>query len=149
MARGSRRWRLEQLRESQCKELPETAGVYMIVQPKGFRRRFVKRGTGGRFKRKDPNVNLKTLQSHWVSGANELYIGKADNLRKRVRSMLKFGSRKPVAHWGGRLIWQLRNSWDLLLCWAEHPTPEIEEARRLDKFSKTHGQLLPFANLRR
>ena len=139
---------LGQLRESQCKELPKRPGVYVVMAPSRFRSVFINPGTGGYFKGRDPNVGLTVLRSRWISGARELYIGKASrNLRQRVWRFLEFGCGKPVAHWGGRLIWQLKDSRNLLLAWYTDPSPNQEEKRRLQQFEQKYGQL-PFANLR-
>lgn len=139
---------LRQLFRSQCKELPDTPGVYVVITPKEFKPIFLYPGTGGKFKGKDPNVLCESLRSRWVPQARELYIGKANNLRQRVQRMLQFGCGRPVAKWGGRYIWQLKDSWNLLLWWEEHPSPELKEGRLLTDFERRHGRL-PFANLRR
>ncbi len=138
----------QELYESECKALPPRPGVYVVQAPNGLVPIFLKRGTGGFFKREDPNVGVETLQSRWVREARELYIGMTTtNLQKRVLLLLKFGQGKPVPHKGGRLLWQLKNSDELLLSWCEHDAPAQEEARLLREFELGHGRL-PFANLK-
>ena len=73
---------------------------------------------------------------------------KATNLRKRLSQLLRFGAGSAIGHWGGRYLWQLADSADLLIAWK--PTPEAdprsEEKQMLDEFVSLHGRL-PFANL--
>jgi hypothetical protein len=47
------------------------------------------------------------LIANWVDGAEVVYIGKADQLKRRLTQFADFGGGKPIGHWGGRLIWQL------------------------------------------
>ena len=53
---------------------------------------------------------------YWDSASNifdktdVLYVGKAKNLRERIKRYWKFGEGKPVAHWGGRYIGQIKYS---------------------------------------
>lgn len=137
---------LVELLESNCKQLSEGPGIYFVKSPEGSEPNFIKPGMGGRFKGQDPNVDIAMLKSRWSRGHQVLYIGKAENLRERVRLLLEFGRGKPVPHWGGRLIWQIEQSWSLLLEWYEHDSPREEERRLLNEFKRKHGQL-PFANL--
>ena len=52
-----------------------------------------------------------------------------------------------MGHWGGRLIWQLENHADLLVCWRA----TTEEPRRVEESMlaalEIHYGRLPFANL--
>lgn len=116
--------------------------------PKGFNPVFMFPGTGGRFKARNPNVPTEKLKSRWVEGADTLYIGKADrNLRKRVKAHVDFGKGKPVAAWGGRYLWQIKQSKKLFLEWYVCKSPRDEEVRLLAEFKEKFG-CLPFANLR-
>jgi hypothetical protein len=76
-----------------------------------------------------------------------VYIGKADNLRRRLRQFAQFGAGRPVGHRGGRLIWQLTRSTELLTAWRETPgevAREVEKAMLVD-FRAAYGKP-PFAN---
>ena len=70
---------------------------------------FAERSCGGWFKGKEPTVANAALVANWVENAEVVYIGKADQLKRRQTQFADFGIGKPVGHWGGRLIWQLPN----------------------------------------
>jgi len=103
--------------------IPEHKGIYLIVTPENFKATLVEQGTGGYFKGKNPNVSLIELEANWVEDANIVYIGKGGGsssnatLQSRLKHYLKFGEGKAVGHWGGRYIWQLKHSVDLIVCW--------------------------------
>jgi hypothetical protein len=111
-------------------------------------------GTGGHFKGKDPNVPLYELKDNWVDNAIVVYIGKAGNevssatLQSRLRQYFWFGQGKNIGHWGGRLIWQLKNSTDLVVCWKALPNsdPRTVEADLIRQFITKYSKR-PFANL--
>ena len=135
--------------------IPDAKGVYLILRNRKDRPRFRKTSTGGHFKGKDPTVPVATLKDRWVKNTVVLYVGKAGGqesratLRSRIEQYVRFGRGQPVGHRGGRYIWQLEDSDELVLCWK--PTPRSEprelEKRILKEFETEYGQL-PFANLR-
>jgi hypothetical protein len=135
--------------------IPHGPGVYSILWEGQSAPNFLEVGTGGWFKGVDPNVSLPTLERNWVAGCQVVYIGKAAGgssgkrgLLKRLTEYLDFGNGRPVGHRGGRFIWQLKDSDDLIVCWKEVPTsPEAIETEMLHAFTLQYGRL-PFANLR-
>lgn len=135
--------------------LPDKMGVYLILAPDNFQIEFIENGTGGFFKGKNPNVSIDELAYNWVEDANILYIGKAGGsdskatLYSRIKQYLNFGLNKPVGHWGGRYIWQLKNSGELIVCWKilKDIEPASYESALIDAFRKTYGKR-PFANLK-
>lgn len=131
------------------------SGVYLVLRdPALGSPRFRPKGTGGWFKRKNPNVDPSELDENWVDSALVLYIGKADvgksgrGVSKRLDELHRFGSGKPVAHRGGKLLWQVADSNNFLVCWKYCDSPRAEEKKLLDHFERTYGKL-PYANLRR
>jgi len=144
-----------ELRESGLTEVPSAPGVYMVCRGPATRPEFAAKSSGGKFKGRDPTVDLATLEANWVLGSAVLYIGKAGGgvssatLRKRLKSYLRFGAGDPVGHWGGRLIWQLGDLDSLLFCWRRAGDADARELERelLQEFTRTYG-VRPFANLR-
>jgi hypothetical protein len=134
--------------------VPPIKGVYLVLNPMK-RCEFLTTGTGGHYKGKNPNVPLSELKANWIDDSIVVYIGKAGGegikatLRDRLKQYLKFGQGKSVAHWGGRFIWQLRNSADLLICWKALPDddPKSVESELIALFKQQHGGRRPFANL--
>jgi hypothetical protein len=127
--------------------VPRAGGVYVVTQGVKATPDFLSANLGGRFKGRDPTVDASVLQANWVHGADVVYIGKADNLRRRLREFAQFGSGKPIGHWGGRLIWQLTRSAELLIAWRETPgmLPKEVEKSMLSDFRAAYGRP-PFAN---
>jgi hypothetical protein len=133
--------------------IPSTPGVYIVLFT-GTTPQFVVSGTGGRFKGKDPNVSVDTLRNEWVNNTPVIYIGKAgganssSNLRKRIKQYLQFGEGKPVGHYGGRFIWQISNSDQLVFCWMSilDREPRDVEMELINSFNLKFGKF-PFANL--
>jgi hypothetical protein len=143
------------LQESSCQATPQGPGVYLVLWPVSRPPVFLPQSIGGRFKSQDPRVATSQLRNAWVEASLVLYIGKAGGpstaatLRSRVRQYMRFGQGKRVGHWGGRYIWQLDRSDNLLLCWKSTPgaDPQAVESDLLMQFRDVYGAL-PFANLR-
>ena len=162
---------VEKLRED-LSATPAVAGVYMVVYQGDGMPEFLENGTGGLKRKKDkngkvkitnPNVPVSELESNWVNNTCVVYIGKAggvdasgkkskSTLRKRINAYLDFGTGKSVGHWGGRLIWQIKDAKDLLFCWKAIPeqdgNPVEFEKELISEFKQQYGDKLPFANLK-
>lgn len=134
------------------KIIPTHSGVYILLRLKDSEPEFLERGTGGFFKRKNPknpNVSVAELKDNWISNAAIVYIGKGTSLKTRLGSYLRFGEGKFATHWGGRYIWQLKDSRELVVCWKTmDEDPRVVEERMIAKFKKEHGGRRPFANLK-
>lgn len=134
--------------------IPNIKGVYLILHLDNRTPNFLTIGSGGHFKGKNPNVSLTELESNWVDNTIVVYIGKAgsDRSRATLRSRLKqyfgFGQGKNIGHYGGRFIWQIKSSKDLIVCWKSLPTedPRTIESNLIRQFVSTFGHR-PFANL--
>ena len=127
--------------------LPDTNGVYLVLNADNKPADFLSVGSGGHFKGKNPNVSLAELKSNWVANTIVVYIGKATSLKSRLRQYFGFGQGKNIGHYGGRLIWQISYSKDLVVCWKSLTTdPREYEADLIRQFVSIHGYR-PFANL--
>lgn len=136
--------------DSSC--IPKCAGVYLVIYSDKILPVFIPKGTSGKYKR-ELNLSCEELKNNWVSTSPVLYIGKASltkntSLRKRIRDYVLFGYGKPVAHRGGRFIWQLENSKNLIVCWKEvvGDNPRELEKELILNFSNKHTKK-PFANM--
>ena len=135
--------------------IPKTRGVYLVLNPSNDKPRYLQTGTGGYFKGKNPNVSVDELKSNWVDNALIVYIGKAGGegskatLNSRLKQYFGFGQGRNVGHYGGRLIWQLEHSADLIVCWKLLPNddPETIESQLIKSFV-TKFSKRPFANLK-
>ncbi len=131
--------------------------VYVVVRPTDDPPTFLDTSPAGHFKGKDPTVPVAELQELWVSGTRIVYIGKANlgstgrrGLRKRLDEFRRSGAGEPVAHSGGRRIWQLTEHADLLVGWR---VTDDDEAAKIEtdliaQFRAYYGRH-PFANMRR
>jgi hypothetical protein len=134
--------------------IPERPGIYMVLYTESVTPTFINPGTGGFFKGKNPNVSSEALLANWVKDTVTVYIGKAGGsgsnatLRKRLRQYLRFGQGADIGHYGGRLIWQIKNSGNLLLCWKTQMSeePRDMEYDLIQEFSFLYSRR-PFANL--
>lgn len=145
--------------------VPDRKGIYMVLRVATAVPVFVEKGTGGFFKGKNPNVAVQKLEKNWIEGEPVLYIGKAGGTKKkkditvsvskatlqsRVAQYMRFGQGESIGHWGGRLIWQLEDAKDLVVCWKvlEKEEPREEEKKMIQEFKEQHDGKRPFANLR-
>jgi len=131
-----------------CSSIPDQPGTYIVVCGEQFVPHFVEPGTGGSYRGRDPNVAIAALQEKWVADSRILYVGRAANLRRRIRQYLRFGRGESVSHWGGRFIWQLRNTEELLIGYVVLANGNHVSYERLllNEYYNKHRKL-PFANL--
>ncbi len=143
-------------------KITNSPGVYLVLYQGPKHPEFLAIGTGGHFKGKEPNVPLSELKENWVDGALVVYIGKAGGkgksatlqsrlkqyLKFRLKQYLKFGQGYAIGHYGGRLIWQLKHSRDLVVCWKPllNDDPRAVERGLIQEFIGQYGKM-PIANL--
>lgn len=139
--------------------IPQEPGVYVVVRPSYSPPEFLETNPTRSVRRKrglrNPTLAREELETRWVSSSPIVYIGKAGGggskaaLLTRIGQYLMHGQGLGSNHWGGRAIWQLADSAELLMAWM--PTPdedaELVEKRMLREFRTEHGAL-PFANRR-
>jgi hypothetical protein len=139
--------------KSNCREVPELPGVYCVLRFNAAPPKFLDQSSGGHFKGKDPTVAVHQLERKWIKNAVVVNIGKAGGkggatLKSRINQYMLFGQGKKVGHWGGRYIWQLHDSQDLIPCSNPAPgsMPRDVEKDLIREFEDAY-QGLPFANL--
>lgn len=118
-------------------DVPKAPGTYVVLWEQPGPPRFVDKSCGGHFKSKDPTVDPDVLAPKWVLGASVIYIGKADQLQRRLKQYARFGAGHPVGHWGGRYIWQLEGCQQLPVAWRALPDgsdARAEEVKLLEEF---------------
>jgi hypothetical protein len=143
---------LVELRETRCASVPAHAGIYLIERELESSPQFRIPSTGGWFKGQDPNCALDIVDAKWVGGARIHNIGKAagqKGLKGRLRQLIDFGIGKPVGHRGGRLLWHLEDSDDLLVRWRICTADEADRAETtaIADFKRSHRGMRPFANM--
>ena len=125
-------------------------GVYVVYRETSDPPVWLDKNPGGTW-RGDPTVTRGDLVANWVEGANVVNIGKAKHrqLRNRLRAYCSFGEGGKGRHYGGRLIWQLEASADLLVASRviEDTTidPHDVEQKMIRQFRAAYGKP-PFAN---
>jgi len=139
----------KELREGGIERVPTSGGVYVVLRERDEVPAFLHESPGGRFKRKDPTVSREVLVGRWVEGAHCVYIGKGDNLRRRLKQFMHFGAGKPVGHWGGPLRVAVRgvrksSSWrgERSSCRRRHVMPSSSRIPGV-----LRGGRLPIANI--
>ncbi|MFD4439301.1 hypothetical protein ACFWPK_05925 [Nocardia sp. NPDC058519] len=132
--------------------VPAEPGVYVVVRTATTTPVFLSASPAGWFKGKDPTLPLAELQAAWVPGEPVLYIGKAAagqsrtrGLRKRLDEYRRHGAGHPVGHWGGRMIWQLADSAELLVGWQVVADARAAEKAMIADFVAMYRQR-PFSN---
>jgi hypothetical protein len=134
--------------------VPKIKGVYLVLNPNYKKTDYLQIGSGGYFKGRNPNVSIDELKSNWVDNSLVIYIGKAGSettsatLNSRLKQYFRFGQGKNIGHWGGRLIWQLKNTNDLIVCWKPllNDDPRATEIQLIKNFVAKFSKR-PFANL--
>jgi len=129
-------------------QVPREPGVYVVLRSRAVATAtFRNPGSAGRFRDREPSVEIDELEAAWVDQADVLYIGKANDLRQRIGLLRRFGKGEPVAHWGGRYLWQLEDAVALRVAWhtTESDRNAAERTALIDAFAHQHDAM-PFAN---
>jgi len=124
----------------------------MIIRPSDSAPHFLRKSPGGWFKELDPSYPLNVVHANWVDGAHVMYVGMtgADGgLRSRLCQFFDFGAGKRVGHRGGRLLWHLQDSGELLVRWRTCAASKADSAEddAINSFKSAHEGRRPFANM--
>lgn len=66
---------IDELRRTRYADIPNTPGIYLIINASGGAPRFLVKSTGGWFKRKDPSYSPDVVKKSWIEGARVVYVG--------------------------------------------------------------------------
>jgi hypothetical protein len=83
---------------------PATGGVYVFHYACQGPPEFLTESPAGWFKGKDPSVATDALRANWVDGVDIVYIGKSNNLRRRLQQYTRFGIGKPIGRFAAQII---------------------------------------------
>lgn len=147
---------VDELREGRLRQVPEEAGVYLVLRTEATPPVFLEVSPAGHFKGRNPTMPVSKLRANWITGTPVLYIGKAGGpksdatLRSRLDQYLKFGAGRPVGHRGGKYIWQVKRSGSFIVCWKPTPNqaPREVERKLIVQFKAEYDGRRPFANQR-
>lgn len=124
--------------------IPKEKGVYIVLRLSNEEPSFIER--------KNMGYPIEECKRNWINNEPIIYIGKAGpspdrTLRKRLKEYMDFGINKSQTHKGGRLIWQLKDSNELIVCWKVlvDRNPKDYEKKMLLDFKEEKGKY-PFAN---
>lgn len=130
-------------------DLPASPGVYAVCLPSWETRPFT--ADAGMARHADPAdpaaLRAKRDRILGAGPTDILYIGKAENLCKRVQQLVRFGTGRANNHRGGEWLWQLKGICEakLWMCCCPGERPELLERKLLEAFRATHGDW-PLAN---
>lgn len=144
---------IQSLMNNNCDNVPDRKGIYFVLRDP-IQSEFLDRSVGGHFKGKDPTIATQIFSNRWIDETLVVYIGQsgggtsAATLKKRMRQFMKFGQSQPVGHWGGRLIWQIKDNRKLKICWKSvvEGDPRAVEKNLIQQFENIYSKK-PFANI--
>jgi len=138
--------------ELEARDLPPHPGVYVVIREQDSRPIFLTKSVGGPHKRQTLTVDVDLLERAWLDGAEIVYVGKAGSrrgLRERLWAYARQGRGRSAGHAGGRFVWQLPASNELVVGWREIDgvdVGDVEEAL-LSLHIEQFG-CRPFANMK-
>ncbi|MDD2476938.1 MAG: hypothetical protein PHI32_13645 [Dysgonamonadaceae bacterium] len=133
------------------RSIPNEKGIYIVMVPEQFDVQFLENTTAiTTHNGKNllyPACDLRTKYNS--SDRKILYVGKAggenNKLRQRIRQYVKYGYGEANNHRGGRAIWQIKNSEQLLIGYHICEKPRDEESILLAEYYSKYGTF-PVAN---
>lgn len=127
-------------------KVPQVSGIYKVLKPD-----YMKdvQFQDAQFKNHIHNVSSNVAKAKYDSTQNTdvLYIGKAENLNRRLSQYVRFGLNKCTVHKGGRFVFAIKNWGELKIQYITCDSPREREKQELESFKNKNGTL-PFANHR-
>jgi hypothetical protein len=145
---------IDALRAGRYSSVPKEPGIYMVIRASDSQPCFLDQSTGGWFKGRDPSYDYASIRQSWVDGAQILYVGMSASkkgLKGRLCAFFDFGLGKRTGHRGGRMLWHLQDSGQLLVQWRLCSKKEADsaETNAIADFKAAFGGRRPFANKRK
>ena len=138
--------------KEEIKKVPNTAGVYFIVIPDEMKIKtitFTSNIKNHSIKEKNKPYKISKLvgKTEKVKDNEKVvYIGKAKNLKKRLKQYMNYLYKGSKNHAGGRAIGQIQNYDSFLICrYMLSEIPEEIEKEKLIEYRNRNGEL-PLAN---
>lgn len=129
--------------------LPKEPGIYIVFLPQGISPQF--KSTTGKAVSCAP-TSIAVLEDKWrainrQAKTDILYVGKGDNVRRRIRDLLRFGVGIAENHKGGEWLWQISNISETILRIINCPQGKQKPFEKwvLATFYTQHGNW-PLAN---
>ncbi len=142
---------IDRLRQTDLASVPgKHPGVYVILRSNGDAPAFLAENPGPYRKGTSPTLDVRSLMLKWSPRSSILYYGQSSPpIRHRMRAYLWFPKGRR-GHWGGRAIWQLKDSEQLVVAWMTTKADEARpiEAEMIGAFAASFGRL-PYASWRR
>jgi hypothetical protein len=98
--------------------------------------------------RHDPGLGIEL--AHSSRGGWRRVLARIRQVTPSGHPYERFGAGRPVAHWGGRYIWQVPGARKLLVGWGKLDGPGTArdaEIELLAHFRELHNGRMPFATL--
>lgn len=142
---------IEELYNCKNKNIPNEAGVYVVVKPKDMDLVFINNTTAlNEYNGKNMLYSADILKAKYEKTDKIiLYIGKAgganNRLKQRIRQLVKYGYKEGSNHRGGRAMWQIENNKKLIVGYFVCDKPEKEKQELLLDYKIRYGEF-PVAN---
>jgi len=141
------------------KEIERVEGIYKVYLPENIPFQLNKTTTAMEYNKEgkklvyDTDEDIERLQYQWklIQSAKEhdnriVYIGRSNNLRKRLKQFARYGVRKADNHEGGKILWQLTDAIKFQIEYFPCQNCEQVEKELLQDYKKRHFNQLPIAN---
>ena len=102
--------RADGLGRARWTDLPDVPGIYVVYWTTDTSPEFMDDAGKAMFATptNSPHLRMKWDKIQSAIPTDIIYFGKADNIRRRVRLLIRFGVGKANNHQGGEWIWQIR-----------------------------------------
>ena len=125
--------------------IPKASGVYRVLNLDNMPIKFLNKAKNTNFN--EYEVDFLSQKYSKSVQSKVLYIGKGENLHKRIKQYIKYGLNLAKNHKGGRAIFQIENYNELYIEIILTDRCECAEKGMLVGFNQQYGEL-PVANMK-